>query len=367
MQSHASRHAVSEFLRDRHPCHSGSHHNASAEVSCSQDVKVAYGRQGVPQILAGLQTPSARAAEGVAALSLVLATQEMKLEAIRFEAPRVLIQYLNPSFDPPVVKAACRNLAHLIRLIDGCRATVRNGGIEALVSALHVAPKEVALCILDLSRTPEGSQAILHSGADSTKALARVCKDPEVHVDVVEIIVSIWAMLARSDAGISAALAADFPSISIDLAKDAIKSAEYRISSVATCQRCSEFLRQLSHEDVGKVAIREAKGIPVLAQMLQCRDETTIANSVDALMGITIDPEGKVQTVQVAGKRLIELLKGVKDMPLHLQHGCRAVLLNAAEHPVARKLITLSLPKAEQDMFLGPLPALSHDYKVHAT
>ena len=69
---------------------------------------------------------------------------------------------------------------------------------------------------------------------------------------------------------------------------------------------------------------------------------------------------------QVAGKRLIELLKGVKDMPLDLQHGCRAVLLNAAEHPVARKLITLTLPKSEQDVFLGPLPAISHDYQVHA-
>lgn len=68
---------------------------------------------------------------------------------------------------------------------------------------------------------------------------------------------------------------------------------------------------------------------------------------------------------QVAGHRLIQLLKGVKGMPVDLQHGCRAVLLNAAEHPVARKLITLSLPKAEQEVFLGPLPALSHDYKVH--
>lgn len=128
---------------------------------------------------------------------------------------------------------------------------------------------------------------------------AATMQDPDSDVDVVEIIVSIWSMLARTDAGITAALAADFPSISIDLAKAAIKRVEQGGSSISMCQRCSEFLRQLSHEKEGKIAIREAKGIPVLAWMLQCSDERTVVNSVDALMGITIDAEGKVQTVQV--------------------------------------------------------------------
>lgn len=124
-------------------------------------------------------------------------------------------------------------------------------------------------------------------------------QDPDRDLQVVEILVSTWAMLARSDAGIKAALAADFPSICIDLAKSAIKNIEQGVSSWSMCQRCSEFLRQLSHEERGKIAIRESKGIPVLARMLQCSDEKTVANSVDALMGITIDAEGKVQTVQV--------------------------------------------------------------------
>lgn len=106
-------------------------------------------------------------------------------------------------------------------------------------------------------------------------------------------------MLARSEAGIKAALAADFPAIAIDQAKAAIKTVERGGSSFTMCQRSTEFLLQLSHEEQGKVAIREAKGIPVLARMLHCSDEKTVVNAVDALMGITIDPEGKVQTVQV--------------------------------------------------------------------
>lgn len=116
---------------------------------------------------------------------------------------------------------------------------------------------------------------------------------------MVKIILSIWARLARSEAGITAALETDFPATAIGLAKTAMKTGDPGGSSISMCQRCTEFLAQLSHEDQGKVAIREAKGIPVLARLLHCADEKTVLNAVNALMGITIDPEGKVQTVQV--------------------------------------------------------------------
>jgi hypothetical protein len=53
-------------------------------------------------------------------------------------------------------------------------------------------------------------------------------------------------------------------------------------------------------------------------------------------------------------------------MPVDLQHGCRAVLVNAAEHPVARKLLTMRFPREEQIVFLGPLPPIPHDYQVHS-
>lgn len=177
MQNHASRHTVSEHLKDRYPCYTRSCDDKLEHSStCVHGARVAYARQGILQILAELRNHENSAIEGMAALSLVLATQEMKAEAIRYEAPRVLISYIQPCMDATVVKAACCNLTQLIRLFDGCHATVVNGGIEALVSVLGMAPKEVACCIMELSRTPEGSQAILESGDVAPKQLADFCK-----------------------------------------------------------------------------------------------------------------------------------------------------------------------------------------------
>jgi hypothetical protein len=62
--------------------------------------------------------------------------------------------------------------------------------------------------------------------------------------------------------------------------------------------------------------------------------------------------------MQAAGKRLVELLKGQPGMCVDIQHDCRAMLLNAVEHPVARKLLTIHLPPEQQEIFLGPLPVL---------
>jgi hypothetical protein len=59
----------------------------------------------------------------------------------------------------------------------------------------------------------------------------------------------------------------------------------------------------------------------------------------------------------------VQLVKGVPGMRIDLQHDCRAVLLNAAEHPKARKLLDTQLPPDEQDIFLGPLPMLPFDYR----
>lgn len=67
--------------------------------------------------------------------------------------------------------------------------------------------------------------------------------------------------------------------------------------------------------------------------------------------------------LQVAGARLVSLLKGADGMATSVADGCRAVLLNAAESPEARKLLCEHLPPAEQNVFLGPLPTLPPDYR----
>jgi hypothetical protein len=60
----------------------------------------------------------------------------------------------------------------------------------------------------------------------------------------------------------------------------------------------------------------------------------------------------------VAGRRLVALLKGVEGMPTDVARMSRVVLLNAAEHPQARQLLTVLLPVEQQQGLLGPLPQL---------
>jgi hypothetical protein len=67
--------------------------------------------------------------------------------------------------------------------------------------------------------------------------------------------------------------------------------------------------------------------------------------------------------MQIAGERLVQLLKGSPDIDTELQHICRAVLLNTAEHPQARKILDRKLPPDEQAVFLGPLPVLPFEYR----
>jgi hypothetical protein len=65
----------------------------------------------------------------------------------------------------------------------------------------------------------------------------------------------------------------------------------------------------------------------------------------------------------VSGERIVQLLKGVPGIGINLQHECRAVLSNAAEHPRARLLLDSQISPDEQEIFLGPLPTFPCDYR----
>lgn len=112
-------------------------------------------------------------------------------------------------------------------------------------------------------------------------------------------IVHTWAMLARNRSGVVAALEASFTDVVIDLANVALAGLNTGNWQLEMCRTCVEFLVQLSHDEEGKAAILEAKAIPTLAKMLLVQDEKTVVSTVNALMGITVAPEGKVPTVQV--------------------------------------------------------------------
>ena len=84
-------------------------------------------------------------------------------------------------------------------------------------------------------------------------------------------------------------------------------------------------------------------------------------------MGMTTEIESKLPTMEAAGLRLTQLLKGCPGLTTSVAHDCRAVLLNAAEHPEARKVLATLISEGERDVLLGPLPLLPPDYRSTVT
>lgn len=329
------------------------------QETTSGGLREAYGHQCIPQIINSLRTSQNISVEGIHALASLLSTQELKAEAIQFGAPALLVQCLNTE-STPLTKSACRCLTQLTRLMKGCQAVVEHGGIEALVAVLMDARTEASQCVLEISRTLEGSRAILTRSRDVVVQLAKACQvgaqalptlvchccaQPDkcishqshseatsnkipcpatltafVHAHKQSMrnehkwimqelddddwqakrnIVQTWALLSRCRSGVSAALEAGFTSVVIELGKEALKNLESGSSHQEMCRICVEFLVQMSHDEEGKAAILEANGIPVLDSLLKVKDEKTVMNAVNALMGITVDPAGKVPTIQV--------------------------------------------------------------------
>lgn len=106
-------------------------------------------------------------------------------------------------------------------------------------------------------------------------------------------------MLARNRSGVVAALEASFTDDVINLTKLALEGLNSGGWQLDMCRTCVEFLVQLSHDEEGKQAILDALAIPTLAKLLLVKDEKTVVGTVNAFMGITVAPEGKVPTVQV--------------------------------------------------------------------
>jgi len=165
-------------------------------------------------------------------------------------------------------------------------------------------------------------------------------------------------MVTRCDAGVDAALDAGVPACMVRLAGSALRPPFAGPPGAAMRVSCAECLAQLSHHGRGKAAILEAGGIDVLAQLLG--SDEAVAKAVHALMGVTTEVQSKLAAMQAAGTALVALLK----RPGPVADDCRAVLLNVAEHPEARKLLALHLPDCERERFLGALPLLPPDYRM---
>jgi hypothetical protein len=113
-----------------------------------------------------------------------------------------------------------------------------------------------------------------------------------------------FAMLTRCDVGIEAALAAGAPACVVQMATTALAAPYAGASGAQMRESCAECLAQLSHHEQGKAGIRQAGGIDVLGSLLGVKESSTVSKCVDAFMGMTIDRESKLLTIQVHSSRL---------------------------------------------------------------
>ncbi len=185
MQSHASRHVVSEHLCDRHtPGSAGTACSADAAASSTTTTAIteAYGRLCIPRLVAAIAQPGLPAddlATALHVLNTLLSTQESKVEAIAAGAPAALVAALlglsggeaDESSAASTAEAeasqqqqqqrdrrqtlCCNTLEALAQLRQG-RAAVRNSaGIQALTSALATVPAAAAAALKVRSATPQ--------------------------------------------------------------------------------------------------------------------------------------------------------------------------------------------------------------------
>lgn len=141
------------------------------------EVAVAYGRRSLPKLLAVLaveQHPE-QLAHCLRVLAPLLAEQEQKAEAIKLGAAKQLIVHAG-SDDVNLASLACDAIACLCTLMAGREAVVQGGGIAAIARVMPQAPEKAAKCLMVMSRSMDGAQAILSSGAEVVQALVNICQ-----------------------------------------------------------------------------------------------------------------------------------------------------------------------------------------------
>lgn len=106
-------------------------------------------------------------------------------------------------------------------------------------------------------------------------------------------------MAMRCDAAIPAAVAAGVAQRIVDFAEVSQEATFPAAYKSAMLRSCVEGLVQLTHTPAGKAAIREAHGIPMLAALLRSDDSVVVCQALHAFMGLTIDIESKLATLEV--------------------------------------------------------------------
>mmetsp|Transcript_30967 Transcript_30967/g.68609 ORF Transcript_30967/g.68609 Transcript_30967/m.68609 type:complete len:382 (+) Transcript_30967:207-1352(+) len=369
MQSHASRHVVSEFLKDLHPDQSPPFPKGIIQ----DEIAVAYGRRGITKLIAVLalpahELPDTERAHALRVFNGLLSTQEQKTDAINAGAAAPLTQLVNSSQDAEVMRLSCEALGSLAQILPGRVSIVNVEGLKALTEALTKSPEAAAGALRQYSNSNDGVGLLSKELPMVVPALVTLINSPKedgISIRACENAAATLAGIASTDKGIVSCLEFKVAKSIVDLIQRG-QDGDYRFeATLLECwEQCALCLEQICHHPYGKTAVREADGVKALGTLLTSAafHPSTVKRTTSALMAISIEKESKVLVVVFGGTALIKLLKS--DDP-ELAANARAVLQSSAEHLDARKLLSTLLPPAEQEklVYQGPLPSAPPDFR----
>mmetsp|Transcript_12184 Transcript_12184/g.14541 ORF Transcript_12184/g.14541 Transcript_12184/m.14541 type:complete len:357 (-) Transcript_12184:227-1297(-) len=352
--THAARYHASEFLPDRHPDLSP----PFPKEVIAEEISIAYGRRHVPKLvdvigLDDAKVPDEEKARALRYLLSLLTNQETKSEVVTYGAAPFLVHLLLNK-DPYVRELTCKTLSSIAQLMQGRAAIVEAKGIPALTASLAdenlVAREAASECMEALSSGADGAVAVLQE-TPVLPAVVRMLHDENTTPLAILAGVGTLCNCTTNDNGIYQALDAQVPPIILKLATTVYPEEKatqlVRVELKTACGRC---LRNLCHHLYGKVQTHEAGAIPVLTSLLQDPDELVKQQAAAAMMGLTLEEDAKLPTIQAASKDLVALLH---HMNPDVAENVLSTIQNACEHPKAREIIEGLLDESDMDYVFG--------------
>lgn len=371
MQSHASRHVVSEFLKDLHPDLS----EPFPKGVITDEIALAYGRRGITKLVAVLALPDDvlesedERAHALRIFNALLSTQEQKTDAAAQGAATPLVGLVSRSPSEEVRRLAAQGLSSIAQVIGGRKAVVEADGIPALTAALTTAPEAAAGALKVFAGCNDGV-SLLGPSLDSVvpALVALILRPLGVGVTVGAYIAGVEALagIATTDTGIAACLAHGVPAALVTLAQRVL-TGDLRLegSAMDILEACAGASEQVAHHADGKTAVREAGGIAMLGTMLRhCAfHRPSLLKATAGLMACAVEKESKCEVMRQAGRALVHMLQAGTDP--QLVPNARAAVAAAAEHLDARRMLGDMLTEEEQRtlVFKGPLPPTPPDFR----
>ncbi|KAL6761202.1 radial spike protein 8 [Haematococcus lacustris] len=370
MQSHASRHAVSEFLQQLHP-----------ELSppfpknvIADEVAEAFGRRSITKLVDLLKLPAEELPHEIRAHALrvfngLLTTQEHKNDAINRGAciPLTHLIESSPSFE--VRKLSCEALASLAQVLPGRQAIAAARGMYALTAALQSTPEAAAGAFRQMSTSNDGVDLlskVLDTVVPALVTLITLPSQDDITLAACTNTASTLAGICTTDAGIESCLQHSVPAAVVALATRCL-TGDFRFEEHAMegLEACADCFEQLAHHPAGKTALRETRAIEMLATMLShcMAHRGAMLKATSALLGVSVEKESKVPVMLFAGVQLVRLVKDSPDE--YLVANARAAVVSASEHLEARSMTQALLSDREQMdlIFKGPLPPAPPDFR----